>query len=164
VETFLGASSGLSRLLGGVQERVLDGLPSLARQNDMEATGLNDILFDSAGQAFGVFGLGGSGADRDANLGAEGALLGHLVRLPLDGAGPIEPVADVAGHEVTANRDGTMIDSNPFSFVQMSAGDFLLADAGGNDFLQVTAAGDITTLGVLPAQPNPLPFGPPMYQ
>ena len=56
------------------------------------------------------------------------------------------------------------IDSNPFGFALAPGGGFLVADAGANDFLNSTAGGVISTLGVLPAKPNPLPFGPPVYQ
>ena len=35
---------------------------------------------------------------------------------------------------------------------------------GGNDILLVSDAGEIDTLAVLPPSPNPLPFGPPVYQ
>jgi len=57
-EAFLGASSGLSRLLGGEQTRVLEGLPSVATAAGLEANGLADIAFDGSGQAYGLFGLG----------------------------------------------------------------------------------------------------------
>ena len=41
---------------------------------------------------------------------------------------------------------------------------FLVADAGGNDVVLATATGVVSTLAVLPARPNPLPFGPPVFQ
>src|SRR5688572_1201017 len=53
VELSLGATGAVSRSLAGTQERVLDGLPSLAREDGTDAGGLNDILFDGAGQAYG---------------------------------------------------------------------------------------------------------------
>ena len=163
VEVFLGASGAISRSLGGVQERVLDGLPSLAREDGTDGGGLNDILFDGAGQAYGLFGLGGSAAVRDSDLGDLGSVLGTIARLPL-GGGALQPVADIAAHELAANPAGMAIDSNPFQFTQTTAGGFLVADAGGNDFLHATGAGDVTTLAVLPPRTNPLPFGPPMFQ
>lgn len=160
---FLGATSGLSRLLGGVQTRVLDGLPSVATVAGLDAGGLQDIVFDGAGQAYGLFGLGSNPALRDSNLGAAGAELGTIARLSLDGSGIRQHIADVSAHEAT-NPDGGGVDSNPFGMARTAAGNFLIADAGANDFLQATGAGAVSTLGVLPATPNPLPFGPPVYQ
>lgn len=161
---FLGSSSGLSRLLNGVQQRVLSNLPGVAQANGSEANGLQDIVFDSSGQAYGLFGLGASPAARNSNLGTAGAELGTLVKLSLDGSGIRTPVADLAGHELTHNPDGGNLDSNPFGLALRPGGGFLVADAGSNDVLSVSAAGDISTLGVLPARPNPLPFGPPVFQ
>ena len=65
---FYGTSGAVSRLLGGVQERVLTGLPSLALAAGGNARGLHDIGFSPSGEAFGVFGWGGNPALR-ANLG-----------------------------------------------------------------------------------------------
>ena len=153
-QAFLGPSSALSRLLNGVQERVLEGLPGIAQASGIEASGLQDIAFDNNGQMFGLFGLGGNPADRNSNLGAEGAVMGTVVRLSLDGAGSIQPVADIAGYELTANPDGTTVDSNPFGLALTSSGDILVADAGANDFVKASATGDVFTIIVLPAPPQ----------
>lgn len=161
---FYGTTGGVSRLLNGVQSRVLSGVGSLATATGQDASGLDDIVFDGAGQAFGLIGLGANPALR-ADLGSAGAAFGTIVRLPLNGAGAIEHVADVAAHELANNPAGGTIDSNPFGLARTPAGDYLVADAGGNDFLKVAAAGVVSTLGVLPARPNPLfPMGPPMFQ
>ncbi len=162
-EAFLGATSGLSRLLNGVQSRVLNDLPSVATAAGLEANGLTDIVFDGSGEAYGLFGLGSNPALRNSNLGAAGAPLGTIVHIALDGSGTLTQVADVSAHELAANPDGTTVDSNPFGFALNAAGNFLIADAGSNDFLQATAAGVVSTLAVLPARPNPLPFGPPAF-
>jgi hypothetical protein len=160
---FLGTTSGLSRLLGGVQSRVLNGLPSVATAAGLDAGGLQDIVFDGAGQAYGLFGLGSNPALRNSNLGAAGAELGTLARLSLDGSGLRQHVADISAHEAS-NPDGGGVDSNPFGMALTASGNFVVADAGANDFLNATMAGGVSTLGVLPAKPNPLPFGPPVYQ
>ncbi len=67
-----GATSGLSRLLNGVQTRVLNGLPSVATTAGLDAGGLQDIAFDSTGQAYGLFSFGSDAAQRDNNLGVAG--------------------------------------------------------------------------------------------
>jgi hypothetical protein len=160
----LGNTSGLSRLLGGVQTRVLEGLPSVATAAGLDAGGLQDLVFDSTGTAYGLFAFGSDAAQRDANLGAAGALLGTIVQLPFGGAGSLQPVADIAAYELASNPAAGNTDSNPFSLALTAGGNFLVADAGANDFVQATPAGVVSTLGVLAARPNPLPFGPPMFQ
>jgi sugar lactone lactonase YvrE len=158
---FYGTSGALSRLLNGVQERVLTGLPSLALDGGGSARGLFDIGFSSSGEAFGIMGWGGNPALR-SNLGADGALFGRLVRLPLAG-GAVEVVADVAGYEETANPDGGALDSNPYGLLVRPAGGFAVADAGGNHVAGVTAAGATSTLTVLPPRDSPTP-PPPAFQ
>jgi hypothetical protein len=110
---FFGTTSALSRLLGGVQARVLTGLPSHATSSGETASGLNDIVFNSAGEAIGLMGLGTSPTGR-ASLGDAGANLGHLVRLPLAG-GSLQSIADLAAYEGAQNPDGGLVDSNPSS-------------------------------------------------
>lgn len=161
---FLGASSSLSRLLGGVQERVLTGLPSIATAAGLDAGGLQDVAFDSLGQAYGLFSFGSQSSQRDANLGTAGANLGRVVRMTLSGMGALESLADIASHEGATNPAGGATDSNPFGMAIANNGDFLIADAGGNSFLSATASGVVSTLGVLSARTNPLPFGPLSFQ
>jgi hypothetical protein len=164
VEAFYGPTGGVSRLRGGVQERVLSGLPSVAGTAPfgIEANGLNDIVFDNAGSLYGIIGIGANPAAR-ANLGPPGADFGALVRLPLDGS-PFERVADLGAHEAANNPDGGAPDSNPFGLAHLPAGGFLVADAAANAFLSATTGGDVSTLDFLPDRPNPLPFGPPVFQ
>jgi sugar lactone lactonase YvrE len=85
-----------------------------------------------------------------------------LSRLNPDGT--LTSLADIAGYEAANNPDGGLLDSNPFGLTAY-AGGFLVADAGANALLNVTAGGAISTLSVFPNRPNPLlPFGPPTYQ
>lgn len=161
---YLGYNGAVSRLFAGVQTRVLTGLPSLAGAAGDDASGLQDIVFDGTGQAYGLFGLGANPAQRDS-LGAFGApYLGTLALLGLNGSATVTTVADIARFESTENPDGGAIDSNPFKFVRKADGSFIVTDAGGNSFLHVSNNGTIATLGVLPEKVNPLPFGPPTYQ
>jgi hypothetical protein len=163
-QAFYGTTGGLSRLRNGVQERVISGLPSVAHPGPggVVAQGLADIVFDGSGNTYGVIGLGGDPRLR-SNLGAPGADFGTLVRLSLD-AGQLERIADLGAHEIANNPDGGPIDSNPFGLALAPEGDFLIADAGANDFLGVNSAGSVRTLAFLPNRPNTLPFGPPTLQ
>ena len=77
----LGTTSSVSRLLGGVQTRVLSDLPSVATAAGLDAGGLQDIVFDGTGQAFS---FGSDVTQRNNNLGAAGSQLGTIARLPLD--------------------------------------------------------------------------------
>lgn len=159
---FFGTTSGLSRLLGGVQQRLLSDFPSLANSNGANAGGLQDIAFNNSGEAFGLIGAGASPAAR-ASLGSAGASLGTLVRLPLTG-GSVQTIADLMAYEGAQNPDGGVLDSNPFKLLLNPAGGYVVADAGANDVLGVTAAGAVSTLSALPPRPNPLLFGPPVFQ
>lgn len=160
---YFGYTGGVSRLFGGVQTRVLSGLPSLAPLGGGDATGLQDIVFDGS-LAYGLFGLGSSPAQR-ANLGAFGAsYLGTLAQLGLNGSGAVDVVADFAAYEGIANPDQGIVDSNPYGLARTPDNRFVVADAGGNTFLRTNAFGTTQALGVLPTQPNPLPFGPPTIQ
>jgi hypothetical protein len=159
-----GASGALSRLLNGVQERVLTGLPSVAATDPflgLEGVGLHDVVFDSAGTAYGIIGLGADPNLRP-HLGAPGADFATLVRLPL-GGGVMQRIADFGAHEIANNPDNGLPDSNPYSMALAPGGGFLVADAGANDFLSVTTAGVVATLGSLPNGVNPLPIDPPAF-
>ncbi len=156
-----GTSGAVSRLLGGVQQRVLTGLPSLALASGGNARGLVDIGFSASGEAFGVISFGGNPALR-STLGPVGADFGRLVQLPL-GGGTLRSIADLADYESARDPDGRGPDSQPYGLLVTPSG-FVVADAGGNDILRVTAGGVISTLAVLPERSNPLPFGPPMVQ
>lgn len=160
----LGATSAVSRYLNGTQQRVITGLPSLAEQTGAtpggRASGLQDIVFTPTGEMYGLIGQGGDTARR-AMLGAEGAVMGHLVRLPIGGAP--QPVADIGAFEAANNPDGFVEDYNPFGLLSTATG-FAVADAGMNALLTITPSGVTSTRAVFPNRPNPLPFGPPTFQ
>lgn len=160
---FLGHTGALTRLLGGVQERVVTGLPSVATTTGLDAGGLQDIVFDKAGVAYGLIGFGSDAVQRNASLLPTGSVFGTIVRMPL-GGGALQHVADIAAHESALNPAGGAIDCNPFGMTLTATGDFLVADAGANDLVKATSAGVVSTLAVFPARPNPLPVGPPVFQ
>lgn len=155
-----GLSGGVSRYQGGIQTRLISGLPSLAGEGGAEATGIHDLTFDGSGALYGVIGLGANPAERDALSGTPGELLGTLVSL---GGGSATLFTDLAAFEAASDADGAGPDSNPFSLAATSSG-FMVLDSGGNDVLIIDGSGGITVGAVLPPAPNPLPFGPPVYQ
>jgi hypothetical protein len=143
----------------------MDQLPSLAGTHPvrgLEANGLSDIAFDASGELYGVIGLGANPTLRP-DLGPPGADFGTLVRLSVD-TNSFERIADLGSYEIANNPDQGLIDSNLFGLALVPEGRFLVADAGANDVLDVTVAGAVSTLAVLPSRSNPLPFGPPTFQ
>lgn len=62
-------------------------------------------------------------------------------------------VADVSAHEVSANPDGNVVDTNPYG-VLAEPGQHIVTDAGGNSLLSVGANGEVSTLAVFPARPG----------
>lgn len=181
---FYGATSSVSRLLGGVQSRVLSGLPSLAATGGGSATGLQDIVFDANGVAYGVIGSPGGPAQRTAlNASANGAgatsgpgdRFGRLVRLNFGGNPSVDFLADFVAAEGLLNPDGIYpgsdINSNPYSLISLGGGGFGVIDAGANTLWSVGS--DLTTVtpkSVFAPQTNPLfnpdvpPNGGPTYQ
>ena len=98
--------------------------------------------------------------------GPAGALLGDLISTHFSGGTPT-PVASFGPYEAANNPDhgagsgGPMdpaIDSDPYGLVAYNGG-FAVADAAANDVLFVNAAGQISTLAVLPLIPEPTSGG-----
>jgi hypothetical protein len=106
----------------------------------------------------------------EQTYGSGGALLGDLISAPLSG-GPATPVASLGPYEAVNNPDGGAgqgpgdppIDSDPYGVVAYNGG-LAVADAAGNDILFVNAAGQISTLAVLPLIPEPTDGGTVMAQ
>lgn len=155
-----GRTGAVSRYRAGVREIIASGLPSLAPDGGFGATGPHDIAFSGDGTLHVILGFGANPARR-ADLASEmgSELLGKIVSI--DG-GAVAQVADVTDFERTNDPDGEP-NSNPFSLVTVGDG-FVVTDAGGNDVLDVSATGVVSFRTFLPPQPNPLPFGPPVYQ
>jgi hypothetical protein len=143
-----GATSAVTRIQNGSQQRVVTGLPSLAN-NGRDASGAQDIAFDATGRAYVLVGLGTSAATRDSN--PELSDFGRL--LAIDNFNPGASwtrVADVAAHEDANNPDGGEVDSNPYAFL-IQGNTASVVDAGGNDLLQVALdSGNVATQAVFP--------------
>lgn len=140
-----GNSSSISRVTGGTLERVAENLRSRATQDGSQATGAHDVAFQGD-VLYTVVGLGadpGSRADFDGDV----ADLGRLVRIE---GGTRTDVADISDYEATVNPDAGDPDSNPYSLAALADGSFVIADAGANALLRVTADGAVSTLAVFP--------------
>ena len=161
-----GTSGDIQSYHNGIQKTVITGLPSLADQTKggAEAIGLHDLAF-SGGTLYGVIGYGG---DPSMTSQIPNPNFDALVSFDL-AQNTVTKIADLGAYETANNPDsadsGSTINSNPYSLAALPNGGFAVADAGGNDVLGVSADGKtLSTLGVFPAAPNPLPFGPPKYQ
>ena len=76
-----------------------------------------------------------------------------LVKVGMDGT--VETVADLGKFERENNPDQTVPDSNPFGITIGPDGNIYVADAGGNDVLKITPAGQITPFAIW--RDNPVP-------
>jgi sugar lactone lactonase YvrE len=172
----LGNTGAIVRIRNGQAARIVTGLPSIARADGTNAEGPAHVL-QRGSNLIVAFGLLANPANRTA-LGAEGALLGQLVRISQNHSGSggnnndesanapenwgnvrIRPIADVAGFEAANNPDGVVPDSNPFSFVRL-AGKYFLNDAGGNTTLEVQNNGSIAVTALFPSRQVTSPFVP----
>ncbi|WP_119718473.1 ScyD/ScyE family protein [Cognatilysobacter tabacisoli] len=144
-----GPSGAITRLWHGTQQRVVEGLPSYTDPAGAEITGAHDIAFVGRGNARVTVGFGADPAER-AGFGELGALFGTLLRVTPDGAWRVD--ADVSAHEGANNPAGGPVDTNPYG-VAADGGAHVVADAGANALLRVSARGDIETLAVFPSRP-----------
>lgn len=155
-----GRSSAITRvdLTTGDHERIVEGVISRGIEGSGEnATGIHDVAFvDDALHA--VIGVGA-----DPNTRAEAEIegppqLGRLFAVDTE-SGELAEVADIAGVEERENPDGGIADSNPYALDALPDGRLVVADAGGNSLLAVSADGAIETLAVFPETMQEAPDG-----
>ena len=142
------------------QEQVVTGLPSLGAPTTGDAaTGPQSVAFDSNGDMLLITGLGGppSWQDPTGPLGADGAEFGWLMTAD-PAADTYTPWVNLAQYEADNNPDDGVPDSNPFGLTTLGT-DVAVTDAGGNDLLTVTSAGDVATAAVFPPQMAEFPPG-----
>jgi hypothetical protein len=147
-----GRTGAVTRLYKGVQQRIVTDLPSYAPPSTgAGATGPHDVSV--RGRALYVLiGLGGDPMRTPTDIRA--ALdpdLGRLIRARRHA--PWRRVADIARYEERTNPGGGPLDSNPYGLLA-GAGGHLIADAGGNALLRVSAWGTISTLAAFPSRPH----------
>jgi len=166
----LGETGGVTRIDRNGQRRIAD-LPSFAEAFDpdgpglveptcpttgsnavgMAATGPTNVALSGRGTLAVTMGLGGDEDVRDAI----GPTFGTLLRVLPNGKHSI--LADLVGFEEDNNPDGVVPDSNPYGSALLPDGSRLVADAGGNDLLQIFPNGSIETVAVFPPR-APAPF------
>lgn len=144
-------TGSITEVSGGVQSRILTGLPSVGSTADV--TGPADIAFGPNGTAYLLIGLGLNPNVRSTDLSPVGSQFGKLYTF---GSGGLTAVADVSAYEAANNPAGGPVDSNPFHLASSSAGT-VVTDAGGNDLLRVGSNGVVSLLAAFP----PLAAGAP---
>ena len=149
-----GPTGALTRVEGGVQKRVLVGLPSLAAPAGTSATGPHDIAIQNKNNVYLTVGLGAPPARRQ-QLGAVGNLFGQLIRANIP-SGQWTPETDISAHEQETNPDGGALDSNPYGILK-SGLSYIVADAGANAVLDVHPNHKIDTVAVFPNLPTTPP-------
>jgi hypothetical protein len=156
----------------GAVTHVVTGLPSVGNPGGGSASGGVADVHVVNGKIYGVV----QNQNIDPTTGQQtygpaGALLGDLVSAPLSG-GTATSVASFGPYEAANNPDhgagsggprNPAIDSDPYALVPYNGG-FAVADAAANDILFVNAAGQISTLAVLPLIPEPTSGGTVMAQ
>ena len=155
----------------GAVTHVVTGLPSVGNPGGGSASGgVSDVRVVN-GKIYAV--IQNQNIDPTTGqqtYGSAGALLGDLVSAPLSG-GTATSVASFGPYEAANNPDQVnppisgeaAIDSDPYGLVPYNGG-FAVADAAANDILFVNAAGQISTLAVLPLIPEPSGGGSVMAQ
>jgi hypothetical protein len=144
----------------GGQQRVVEGLPSIAAPDGSAGLGPSDISFGKRGRAFFTVGLGGDPALREQFPQTAGMAKLYVLKH----GGEPKPVADIGAFEAAnnpdANQPGSAADTNPNS-VDASRRKVAVADAGGNDLLAVSKRAGISVLAVFPFFTTPAPPGIP---
>jgi hypothetical protein len=150
-----GLTGSITRVWKGKQERLVEGLPSLAGEDGTAAIGPSGISFDGSGHALLTIGLGANPALRNSLLGAEGRTLGTLSMLNQNGH--LRTLVDLAAFELANDPDGNGPDSNPNGVLNGAGGIAYVADAGANVLLSVAANREVSVVAVFPNRIVPTP-------
>jgi len=163
-EQCYGATGAVTRIVDGKQERIANGLPSLANEIGSNAIGPHHVANVAPGVTYVTVGLGADPAVRE-QFELEGVDFGQLVQLMPDGTW--RSLHDVSEYEANVNPDGGVADSNPYGLLAGPTG-WIVADAGGNALINMPLGSTTpSTLAVFPTRevqhsvpnvPNPLPM------
>jgi sugar lactone lactonase YvrE len=158
-----GRTGAVTRITKRSQHRVLTGLPSVAEEGGVAASGPVDLGF-SGWTGYLLVGNPGGGTDTRKQLGPGASRFGKLLKVDLRG---IRAVADFPRFEENNNPDkgagaqpGLEIDSNPNGLL-VGRRSQLVTDAGGNDLLKVDHKGRISVVAVFPPRLVDAPEGIP---
>ncbi len=144
-------TGSVTRVAGGRQARVFNGLPTMYIDStgQMEG-GATAVGFAPNGTVHIMIGYPGvDPALRVSHLAPGGYQLGRLATL--GGA------VDVAGYEASHNPDGALIESNPWNLAWSGDG-WYITDAAANALLHVDSAGTLSTVAVFPPRDLGGPF------
>jgi hypothetical protein len=162
-EACFGRTGAVTRITKRGQHRVLTGLPSLAEEGGVAASGPVDLGF-SGRTGYLLVGNPGGGTETREQFGPAGRRFGKLLKVNLHG---IKAIADFPRFEENNNPDegggalpGEEIDSNPNGLLVRHRSQ-LVTDAGGNDLLKVDRKGRISVVAVFPPRVVPAPPGIP---
>jgi hypothetical protein len=146
-EQCAGTTGAVTRYQGGVQQRIVTGLPSYAPVNGVGGTGPHDVSF-AAGQGFVTVGLGGplSPIEMRDLFGDD---FGWVVRLGVGDQWFLD--TDIGSYEQVSNPGGGPPDSNPYGLLA-GAGRSIVIDAGGNALLGVSPQMEISTIAIFPSR------------
>jgi len=140
--TECGGQTGQVSLVFGNHQRVLTTNLSAAGQDGSEAVGPTDAIFTDEGKV--IYTENGAPV---TGVPVDSSALGKLDRI--DRQGDSKVIADLAAYEASANPDGKQIDSDPYA-VASDGRHTYVADAAGNDVLEVHRDGSVSTVAVLP--------------
>jgi hypothetical protein len=148
----LGATGSIYAYDGHHGSRVVTGLPSISHANaagvKTAVLGVHDITVDRDGMQV-VFGLSGDGPFR-TSLGNGGKALGQTATI--DRHGHLKTVGDLLYFEMFNNPHPSEFDSDPYGLAQTSRYGTVVADAAGNDILQVKPNGTVKLLAEFPTR------------
>jgi hypothetical protein len=152
-ESCFGRTGSVTRITRHSQHRVLTGLPSLADEGGVAASGPVDVGFRGWTGYLLIGNPGGDTSTRES-LGAGAGRFGKLLKVDLRG---IRSVADFPRFEEDNNPDNGDpaaggVDSNPNGLLVGHRSQYV-TDAGGNDLLKVDHKGRVSVVAVFPPGP-----------
>jgi len=151
-----GPTGAITEVRHGVQTRIASGLPSLAGAGGGGAIGPVDVSALGNGGVHFTLGLGSPPSVVAPGGPIAGSGMGSVNRLN-GRSGTWTQIANLAANETATNPDGTDLDTNPYGVLALP-GRTLVADAGGNALLQVSASGAVSTVAAFPPTPVNFPF------
>lgn len=151
-QSCFGTTGAITQIKNGQQTRIVTGLPSVAGQGGMQASGPSDVAVHGNGNVYVTV----QGVDSSSPKVFGDTPLWHLIRL--QGNGMFQQIADFYTYEAQHNPDGREINSDPYAVLALP-GMEIVADAAANDLLKVSANGQISTLAVFPTRMEKGPGG-----